>query len=113
MVPDSPTNSEPAEVESVSPPDVPPVGDTGNGLSLTVMVQLLMAARLMPQVVPEMKNSVGPALGALSVIAAASLLVMVTVCGNDWVPCAVDANINDVGATVTRGPVADPNRLKV
>ena len=113
MVPDSPTNSEPAEVESVSPPDVPPVADIGNGLSLTVMVQLLMAARLVPQVVPAMKNSAGLMPGAPSVIAVLSALLMVTVCGNDCVPCAVDANVNDVGATVARGTVAAPNRLNV
>ena len=113
MVPERPTDSEPAEVGIVNNPDVPPVADIGNGLSLTVIVQLLMDARLAPQVVAEMKNSAGPALGAPSVIAAASLLVMVTVCGSDWVPCAVDANVNDVGAAVTRGAVAAPTRLKV
>ena len=100
IVPESPTDSEPAPVGIVSNPDVGPVVDVGNGLSLTVIVQLLMAAKLVPQVVPAIKNSAGLALGVPSVIAALSALLMVTVCGSDWVPCAVDANVNDVGAAV-------------
>ena len=75
---------------------------------MTVMVQLLAAGRLAPQVVAEMKNSVGDALGAPSVIAAVSALVTVTVCGSDWVPCAVEAKASEVGDTVTRGAVATP-----
>ena len=67
-----------------------------------------MAGRLAPQVVAEMKNSVGDALGAPSVIAAVSALVTVTVCGSDWVPCAVEANVRDNGETVTRGAIVTP-----
>ena len=108
-VPDKPTDSAPAEVARLSPPVRVGVGaDVGNGLSLTVMVQLLAAGRLAPQVVAEMKNSVGDALGAPSVTTAVSALVTVTVCGSDWVPCAVEAKVSEVGDTVTRGAVATP-----
>ena len=82
--------------------------DAGNGLSLTVMVQLLAAGRLAPHVVAAMKNSAGDALGAPSGIAAVSALVTVTVCGSDWVPCAVEAKVSEVGDAVTRGAVAAP-----
>ena len=113
MVPANPTNNPPAGMGSVNPPDVVPGLDVGNGLSLTVIVQLLIAARLVPQVVPAMKNSAGLTPGAPSVIAELPALLMVTVCGNDCVPCAVDANINDVGAAVTRGAVAVPTNAHV
>ena len=113
MVPANPTNNPPAGMGSVNPPDVVPGLDVGNGLSLTVIVQLLIAARLVPQVVPAMKNSAGLMPGAPSVIAVLSALLMVTVCGNDCVPCAVDANVNDVGAAVTRGAVAVPTNAHV
>ena len=108
MVPDKPTKSDPADVERVSPPDVGPVADIGNGLSLSVIVQLLINARLVPQVVAKIKNSAGDALAAANVIAEASALVMVTVCGSDCVPCAVEAKVSEVGDTVTRGAVATP-----
>ena len=109
MVPERPTDSAPAEVVRLSPPVKVVAGaDVGNGLSLTLMVQLLAAGRLAPQVVAEMKNSVGDALGTPSVTVAVSALVTVTVCGSDWVPCAVEANVRDSGETVTRGAVATP-----
>ena len=79
IVPERPTNIEPAEVAILTPPEIAPGAEAGNGLSLTVMVQLLVAARVVPQVVAETKNSVGDALGAPRVIAAASELLRVTV----------------------------------
>ena len=101
--------SDPTDVERVSPPDVGAVTDIGNGLSLTMMVQLLIDAKLVPQVVAEIKNSVGDALGAVNVIVEALALVMVTVCGSDCVPCAVEGKISEVGLAVTRGAVALPD----
>ena len=80
---------------------------------MTVMVQLLVAGRLAPQVVAAMKNSAGDALGTPSVIAAVSALVTVTVCGSDCVPCAVEAKVSDVGDMVTRGAVATPDSAHV
>lgn len=80
---------------------------------MTVMVQLLAAGRLAPHVVAAMKNSAGDALGAPSVIAPVSALVTVTVCGSDWVPCAVEAKVSEVGDTVTRGAVATPDSAQV
>ena len=109
IAPERPTDKEAADVERVSPPvKVVADADVGNGLSFTSMVQLLAVGRLAPQVVAEMKNSVGDALGTPSVTTAVSALVTVTVCGSDWVPCAVEANVRDNGETVTRGAVATP-----
>ena len=82
--------------------------DAGNGLSFTVMVQLLDAGRLDPQVVAEMKNSGGNAVGTLSVIVETPELVTVTVCGSDCVPCAVEPKVSEVGAAATKGAVAVP-----
>ena len=104
MPPKRPTDKEPAEVERLSPPVKVVAGaDVGNGLSMTLMVQLLVAGRLAPQVVAGMssKNSVGETVRALNVIADVSLLVTVIVCGNDWVPCDVEAKVSEVGVMVT------------
>ena len=111
IAPERPTDKEAADVERVSPPVKVVAGaDVGNGLSLTLMVQLLVASRLVPQVDAGMssKNSVGETVRALNVIADVSLLVTVIVCGSDWVPCAVEANVRDSGETVTSGAVATP-----
>ena len=80
----------------------------GDGLRFTLIVQLLNAGRLAAQVVAEIKNSGGTAVGTLSVIAAALELVTVTFCGGDCVPCAVEPNVSDVGAAATSGAVAVP-----
>ena len=110
MAPERPTISDPADVERLSPPVKPVAGaDVANGLSLTVMVQLLIDARLVPQVVAAIKNSVGDALGAVNVINEALALVMVTVCGSDCVPCAVEVKGSEVVLAVTRGAVALPD----
>ena len=111
MAPDRPTIIDPADVERLSPPVKPVAGaEVGNGLSLTVMVQLLIDNRMVPQLVAEIKNSVGDALGAVNVINEALALVMVTVCGGDCVPCAVEGKISEVGPAVTRGAVALPDK---
>ena len=111
MVPDRPTISDPADVERLSPPVKPRAGaDDADGLSWTVMVQLLIDARLVPQLVAAIKNSVGDALGAPNVIVEAPVLVMVTVSGSDCVPCAVEGKLSEVGPAVTRGAVALPDK---
>ena len=111
MAPDRPTISDPADVERLSPPVKPVAGaDVANGLSLTVMVQLLIDARLVPQVVAEIRNSVGDALGAANVINEALTLAMVTACARDCVPCAVEGKGRVVGLAVTRGAVALPDK---
>ena len=93
----------------MSPPVKPVAGaDVADGLSWTEMVQLLIDARLVPQLVAAIKNSVGDALAAANVIAEVPALVTVTVCGSDWVPCAVEAKVSEVGDTATRGAVATP-----
>ena len=71
--------------------------DVGDGLSLTIMVQLLAAGRLVPQLDAGMssKNSVGETVRALNVIADVSLLVTVIVCDSDWVPCDVEGKVSE------------------
>ena len=98
------TLTEPAEVVMPSEPEIAPVAVVGDGRRVTLMVQLLMAARLVPQVVAAMKNAGTDTVGRLSVIAAAPELVTVTVCGSDWVPCAVEGKVSEVGDT--RGAAA-------
>ena len=77
------------------------------------MVQLLRVGRLAAQVVAEIKYAGGVTVGPPSVIAAALEFVMVTVCGRDCVPCAVDANVSDVGVAATNGAVAVPANSQV
>lgn len=79
IVPERPTNIEPAEVATLTPPEIVLGAEVGNGLSFTVIVQLLAAGRLMAHVVADIKNSVGDALGAPKVIAAAAELLRVIV----------------------------------
>ena len=113
MVPERPTKSEPADVISVSPPEVVPGVDVGNGLSFNESVQLAMDASVVPHVVAEIKNSAGETVAAPSVMGAASLLVTVTVCASDLVPCAVDAKLRDAGSTDGGVGAAKPVPLRV
>ena len=113
MVPERPTKSEPADVISVSPPEVVPGVDVGNGLSFNANVQLAMDASVAPHVVAEIKNAAGKAVAAPSVMVAVSLLVTVTVCARDRVPCAVEAKGRGVGPTVGGVGAARPVPLRV
>ena len=83
-----------------SEPEIAPVAVVGDGRKVTLMVQLLMAGRLVPQVVAEMKNAGTDTVGRLSVIAMVPELVMVTACGSDSVPCAVAGKVSNVGVIV-------------
>ena len=87
-----------------SEPEIAPVVVVGDGRRVVLMVQLLMAGRLVPQVVAEMKNAGTDEVGRLSVIADAPELVTVTACGSDSVPCAVEGKVSEVGET--RGAAA-------
>ena len=113
MVPERPTKSEPADVISVSPPEVVPGVDVGNGLSFNASVQLAMDASVVPHVVAEIKNAADERVAAPSVMVAVSLLVTVTVCARDRVPCAVEAKGRGVGPTVGGVGAARPVPLRV
>ena len=93
------TLTEPVEVVMPSAPEIAPVAVVGDGRKVTLMVQLLMAGRLVPQVVAAMKNAGTDTVGRLSVIAVVPELVIVTACGSDSVPCAVAGKVSEVGET--------------
>jgi len=62
--------------------------------------------------VAEIKNSAGLAMGVPSVIADASVLLMVMFCGSDWVPWEVDAKVREPGAAVGADTGATAKPLK-
>ena len=112
-VPFTPTFTDPAEVVRLSKPEVAPGLVVGDGTSFTSITQLAIASKPAPQVVPEMENSGGDTPGTPSVIAVAPELAIVTVCGSDCVPCAVDAKVSEAGTAVTTGAVAVPTNAQV
>jgi len=63
--------------------------------------------------VAEIKNSAGLAMGVPSVIADASVLLMVMFCGSDWVPWEVDAKLSEAGAAATSGATPMPDTMMV